>query len=42
MFRFTVHKEVHIIMNYNLNEQTEKEAKKLPVLASLKKQVHTW
>ncbi len=39
MFRSTVHKEAHNIMNYNLNKLSAKGARELPVLASLRKLV---
>jgi ATP-binding cassette, subfamily B, bacterial len=37
MFRFTVHKEVLIIMNYNLNKASDKAEQKVSNLASLRK-----
>jgi ATP-binding cassette subfamily B protein len=37
MFRFTAHKEVHTIMNYNLNQPSDKTEQKVSNLTSLRK-----
>jgi ATP-binding cassette subfamily B protein len=37
MFRFTAHKEAHTIMNYNLNQPSDKSEQKISNLASLRK-----
>ena len=37
MFRFTAHNEAHIIMNYNLNQPSDKTEQKISNLASLRK-----
>jgi ATP-binding cassette, subfamily B, bacterial len=40
MFRFTALKEAHIIMNYNLNQPSDKSEQKISNLASLRKLIN--